>query len=138
MEQIKVQVDWCGKNYASYINDPRICGVVLSTAKTFEKLKQETEEGVKFHIEACVADGDSIPQTICKGEYELVYEKRVSAILHEAQQYTTLTALSRVTGIRHAQLSHYANAVSQPRPEQIARIFEGLHRIGESCLALLS
>ena len=112
MEQIKVTVDWCGKNYASYISDPRIYGVVLSTGKTFEKLKEETEE-------------------------ELVYEKRISAILHEAQQYTTLAALSRVTGIRHAQLSHYANAISKPRPEQRERIVEGLRQIGTSCLALL-
>lgn len=137
MEQIKVTVDWCGKNYASYISDPRIYGVVLSTGKTFEKLKQETEEGLKFHLEGCIADGDPIPESIKKGEYELVYEKRISAILHEAQQYTTLAALSRVTGIRHAQLSHYANAISKPRPEQRDRIVEGLRQIGTSCLALL-
>ena len=69
-------------------------------------------------------------------EYILEYEKRISAILHEAQQYTTLSALSRITGIKHAQLSHYANAVSQPRPAQRTRILEGIHKIGESCLAL--
>lgn len=137
MEQIKVTVDWCGKNYSSYISDPRIYGVVLSTGKTFEKLKQETEEGLKSHLEGCIADGDPIPESIQKGEYELVYEKRISAILHEAQQYTTLAALSRVTGIRHAQLSHYANAISKPRPEQRERIVEGLRQIGTSCLALL-
>ena len=137
MEQIKVTVDWCGKNYASYINDPRIYGVVLSTGKTFEKLKQETEESLKFHLEGCIADDDPIPEGIKNGDYELVYEKRVSAILHEAQQYTTLAVISRVTGIRHAQLSHYANAVSKPRPEQRERIMEGLRKIGTSCLALL-
>jgi predicted RNase H-like HicB family nuclease len=111
MEQIKVTVDWCGKNYASYINDPRICGVVLSTAKTFEKLQQETERSLNFHLEGCIADGDPIAEFIRNGAYELVYEKRVSAILHEAQQFTTLAAISRVTGIRQAQLSHYINAV---------------------------
>ena len=130
MEKLKVSVDWCGKNYASYINDPRINGLVLSTGKTYEDLQKETEEGLQFHLEGCIADGDKLPESIINGEYELIYEKRVSAILHEAQQYTTLTALSRVTGIRHAQLSHYANAVSKPRPEQRERIIEGLHTIG--------
>ena len=130
-------VDWCGKNYASYIKDPRINGLVLSTGKTYEDLQRETEEGLRFHIEGCLADGDELPEFVRNGDYELVYEKRVSAILHEAQQYTTLAALSRVTGIRHAQLSHYANAVSQPRPEQRERIVEGLHKIAESCLALV-
>lgn len=131
MEKIKVIVDWCGKNYASYINDQCINGLVLSTGKTFEELQKETKEGLQFHIESCIADGDTIPEYIKNGDYELVYEKRVSAILHEAQQYTTLAALSRTTGIRHAQLSHYANAVSRPRPEQCERIIKGLHAIGK-------
>lgn len=131
MEQIKVTVDWCGKNYASYISDPRLNGVVISTGKTFNELKRDTEENLQFHIEGCLADGDPISESIVNGDYELVYEKRVSAILHEAQQFTTLAALSRVTGIRHAQLSHYANAVSRPRPEQCDRIIEGLHTIGK-------
>ena len=136
MEQIKVLVDWCGKNYASYINDPRIGGVVLSTGKTFEELCHETEEGLQFQLECCIADGDPIPDSIKKGDYELVYEKCVSAILHEAQQFTTLAAISRATGIRHAQLSHYANAVSKPRPKQRERIVEGLRQIGTACLTL--
>ena len=130
MEKIIVKVDWCGKNYASYISDPRINGLVISTGRTIEDLRKETEEGLQFHLEGCINDGDPISEDIKNGNYELVYEKRVSAILHEAQQFTTLAALSRATGIRHAQLSHYANAVSKPRPEQCARIIEGLHTIG--------
>ena len=136
MEKIVIPVDWCGKNYAAYICDERICGVVLATGKTFEDLQKDAEEGIRTHIEGCLLDNDPIPESIQKGEYILEYEKRISAILHEAQQYTTLSALSRITGIKHAQLSHYANAVSQPRPAQRTRILEGIHKIGESCLAL--
>ena len=33
MEKIIVSVDWCGKNYAAYICDERIGGVVLATGK---------------------------------------------------------------------------------------------------------
>jgi len=131
MELIKVTVDWCGKNYAAYIYDTRLGGAILATAKTFEELQQEVEETIHFHIEGCIRDGDILPEEITAGQYELDFEKRISAILHEAQQYTTLSALSRVTGIRHAQLSHYANAVSQPRTPQRERIIEGLHTIGK-------
>ena len=131
MEKIIATVDWCGKNYASYIRDPRVNGVILSTGRTFEELKKETEEGLQFHIEGCIADGDGIPEAIRTGDYMLVYEKRISAILHEAQQYITLSALSRVTGIRHAQLSHYANSVSQPRLAQREKIINGLQTIGQ-------
>ncbi|MBP5365718.1 MAG: CopG family transcriptional regulator [Bacteroidales bacterium] len=136
MEKIKAMVDWCGRNYASYIEDSRINGVVLSTAKTFAELKQETAQSLAFHIEGCLNDGDTLPDAIRDGKYEIVFEKRISAILHEAQQYTTLAAISRITGIRHAQLSHYANSVSQPRQAQRDRILKGLHEIGASFLAL--
>ena len=137
MVTIKVTVDWCGKNYAAYISDSQIGGVVLVTSKTFSSLQKEAEESVRFHIEGCLNDGDELPEDIREGKYRLEFEKRISAVLHEVQQYTTLSALSRVTGIRQAQLSHYANAVSQPRPSQRARIIEGLHKIGEFCLAVV-
>ena len=58
MERIIVKVDWCGKNYASYISDPRINGLVISTGRTFEDLRKETEERLQFHLEGCINDGD--------------------------------------------------------------------------------
>ena len=137
MTTIKVLVDWCGKNYAAYIYDASIGGAVLTTNKTFSGLQKDTIESVRFQIEGCLQDGDQLPDDIKSGNYTLVFEKRISALLHEVQQYTTLSALSRVTGIRQSQLSHYANAVSQPRPMQRSRIIEGLHKIGEYCLTIV-
>ena len=46
MDKIKVMVDWCGKNYAAYICDNKIGGVILSTGKSLKELKQDTEESV--------------------------------------------------------------------------------------------
>lgn len=137
MTTIKVLVDWCGKNYAAYIYDTQIGGAVLTTNKTFSGLQKDAIESVRFQIEGCLHDGDQLPDDIKSGNYKLVFEKRISALLHEVQQYTTLSALSRVTGIRQSQLSHYANAVSQPRQVQRNRIIEGLHRIGEYCLTIV-
>ena len=76
MDKIKVMVDWCGKNYAAYICDDRIGGMILSTGKSLKELKQDTEESVRFHIEGCLLDGDPIPESFQKGDYELEYEKR--------------------------------------------------------------
>lgn len=137
METIKSEMDWCGKNYAAYITDGRInaSGIVV-TAKTREALEEQLRDAVRFHIEGCVEDGDKLPDWATQGLYRIRIEPRTSALLHDAQMYTTLAAISRVTGIKHAQLSHYANAVSQPRPEQRARIIAGVHRIGEACMAM--
>jgi len=34
------------------------------------------------------------------------------------------------------QLSHYANGIKKPRPEQRRRIVEGLHKIGRELIAV--
>ena len=137
MEKINALVDWCGKNYAGYITDERINALnIVVTAKTRAELDKELREAVQFHIDGCVEDGDQLPEWAVAGTYEIVVEPRMSALLHEVLMYTTLAALSRATGIKHAQLSHYANAVSQPRPEQRERIIAGMHQIGHACLAI--
>ena len=136
MEKIKVFVDWCGKNYAAYIIDHRIHATsIVVTAKTHEELEQKIQEALQFHIEECIADGDQMPKWAAEGAYTLDVEPRMSALLHEVQSYITLAALSRATGIKHAQLSHYANAVSEPKPLQRQRIVAGIHKIGQACMA---
>ena len=137
MKTIKVVVDWCGKNYAAYIYDKRIGGTVLATSKTFDGLQKEVVDSLQFHIEGCMQDGDSISEDIKNGKYKLEYEKRISAILHDVQEYTTLSAISRASGIRHAQLSHYANAVSVPKPPQLKRIIDGLHHISQEIAGIV-
>ena len=136
MEKIQVLVDWCGKNYAAYIADERIkAEAIVVTAKTKDELKLKVQEALDFHIDGCIEDGDSLPQWAIDRAYELDIEPRISALLHDAQYYITLSALSRATGIKHAQLSHYANAVSQPKPAQRERIVSGIHEIGRACMA---
>ena len=130
-------VDWCGKNYAASISDSRINAVaVVVASKDYEALRRLAHEAVRFHIEGCASDGDTMPEWALSGDYALEFEPCFSAVLHNALQYTTLSALSRVTGIKHAQLSHYANAVSRPRDEQRRRIIEGMHKIGNACLSV--
>jgi hypothetical protein len=38
--------------------------------------------------------------------------------------------------INQHQLSHYANGIKKPRPEQRRRIVEGLHKIGRELIAV--
>ncbi len=53
-----------------------------------------------------------------------------AALLHAYEPYVTLAAISRASGINQYQLSHYANGIKKPRPEQRKRIVDGLHKIG--------
>lgn len=132
MEKLVVLVDWCEKNYSALINE-NIDGMVIVTAKTMEELLIQLNESIQLHL----SDEESaVCVALKQSGYELEYKYTMSAILQNALNFTTLAALSRITGIKHAQLSHYANAVSRPKQEQYNKIISGLHTIGNACLSI--
>lgn len=132
---LKVHVGWSGKNFCCGLSEG-IGGVVVVTAKTLSKMKEDFEESLRLHIEGCIADGDTLPDYIADGQYEIVYELDTAAMLRDAECFTTMAAISRATGINQKLLSHYANSLKQPRPAQRQRIVDGLHAIGRQFLAI--
>ncbi len=134
-KEIKVLVSWSGENFNGGIGDPEI-GAVLVAASTLEDFKKEFEESFEFHIEGLKENGDQIPDYILTGKYHITYDLEATALLKEAEKFTTLAAISRATGINQKQLSHYATGLKQPRPSSRARIIKGLHDIGRMALAL--
>lgn len=136
MKKILVHIDWCDKNYGAVTDCKELMGVVAVTDKTMLGLKSSLLESIDFHIDGLVNDGEHIPEWLATKNFEIVYDYTLSAILQESQQFTTLAAISRATGIKHAQLSHYANAVCRPRPAQRKKVIDGLHSIGQKCLSL--
>ena len=134
-QTIKVEVSWTDDNFCCVWNDED-AGTVLVTGKTLEALKKNFEESLRLHIAGCVSDGDSLPQYLIDGDYNLKYDLDAAAILRDAEEFTTMAAISRASGINQKQLSHYANGIKHPRPTQIEKIKAGLHRIGTQLLAL--
>ena len=136
-EIIKVSVDWANRNFCASLSD-NVPGAIVITAKSIIELKREVEETLKFHVEGMLADGDEVPQWLAEGNYEFDYDYLSTAALIKAcEPYASLAALSRVTGINQRQLSHYANGIKQPRPQQRQRIVDGMHRIGRELLAVV-
>lgn len=134
-KEIKVLVSWSGENYNGGIGDSEI-GAVLVTAATLDEFKSEFEESFKFHIEGMKQNGFKIPDYILKDEYKIVYDLEATALLKEAEKFTTLAAISRASGINQKQLSHYATGIKQPRAASRERIIKGIHAIGRMALAL--
>lgn len=134
-KELRVDVSWTGKNFCCSWSDDEI-GSVVVTNKSLEGLKSDFAESLKWHIEGCVEDGDTVPEYLVKGEYSLSFELSAAALLRDAEQYTTMTAISLASGINVKLLSHYANGLKTPRPAQRLRIVEGLHAIGNKVLAL--
>jgi len=134
---VKVYVEWADKNFCATFGE-NVPGVVAITAKDVRELKKEVAETLRFHVEGMLADGDEVPQWLVDGNYEFEYNYvDAAALIHACEPYASIAALSRATGINQRQLSHYANGLRHPRPEQRQRILEGVHRIGRELLSVV-
>ena len=130
MEKIIVNVAWCGNNFGGSFGN-NVPGAVVFTAHTFAELQKVAKETLDFHINGMIEDGEQIPEWLKAGNYEFVYNyEDVATLLHAYEPYVSLAAISRASGINQGQLSHYANGIRKPRPEQRRRIVDGLHKIG--------
>jgi len=138
MEKIKVLVSWCEKNYAAITDDyDRLNGIIVATGTTFEKLQKEFESALRFHVEEGSKDGDSFPEWLLLGNYELEYELETSALLRRLDGIITRAAIARVTGINERQLGHYALGIRNPRPEKRAQIINGIHQISKELASVV-
>lgn len=136
MEKFEVLISWSGNNYCAG-NSTQVEGCIVVTNKTLEGVKADFKSALKFHIEGMLQDGDLVPEWLQRGEYEFEYKLEASALLRSCERFTSIAAIARASGINERQLSHYANGLKIPRPEQRRRIIEGLHKIGKEFLSVV-
>lgn len=130
MEKIKVKVDWCDKNYAAVTEDDRLCGMVIVTAKTYDALLDSLRKAIEEHV---AEETDyAFPDWLAEGRFDFSVELGTAALLKQSEQYTTLVAIARESGISKALLSHYANGLKKPSIMQRKRICNGLRRIAHA------
>lgn len=135
LKVLHVDVTWTESNYCGSWQDGQD-GVVLVTAKTFQKFKEKMAESIRWHIKGCVDDGDDFPEYLVKGDYEIEYNLDASALIRNAESFTSMAVISRISGINQKQLSHYANGCKRPRPIQVEKIKAALAVIGAQLIAL--
>ena len=135
MKKIKVEISWEDKNYCCGWGCDGF-GAVLCTNKTLDGVKSEFAKSLETQIKDMIAAGEFVPDWLVSGEYEIEFNLAVSALLRQAETFTTLTVISHFTGINQKLLSHYANSVKKPREAQRERIVNGLHEIGRQALAV--
>ena len=137
MEKIRVDVAWCDKNFGASLSE-NVPGAVVVTAKTFTELQKEVKDSLDFHLEGMAQDGDEIPSWLADGDYEFEYNfMDVASLLRAYEPFVSLAAISRTSGINQHLLSHYANGMKKPRPQQRERIVQGIHTIGRELLAVV-
>lgn len=137
MEKIRVDVQWCERNFGATFGE-NVPGAVVFTASTIEELQKEATETLRFHIEGMLEDGDEVPQWLIDGNYEFEWNYVDTATLLRAiEPYASIASISRASGINQHQLSHYANRLKTPRPQQRQRIVDGIHKIGRELIAVV-
>ena len=97
----------------------------------------ELSDAVRQHVEGLLQDGEVVPEWLAVGDYEFDVELGIAALLRKCEQFTSLAAIARVSGINQQQLSHYASGMRVPRIEQRRRIIDGLHRIGKEFMEVV-
>lgn len=133
--KLHVSVSWTEDNFCgSWIDGHG--GVVLVTAKTFPKFREDMADSIRLHIQGCIDDGDTMPEYLASGDYDIEYDLDAAATIRNAETYTTMAVISRISGINQKQLSHYVNGVKHPRPIQIAKIKSALAIIGAQLISL--
>jgi predicted RNase H-like HicB family nuclease len=134
MNTIDINIDWVDRNFGAAVADERMACV--ATGKTLDDVERNIVEGLKFHIEGMLMDGDVVPPEYL-GDWTPAFHLTTRAQLRYADAYITRKALARETGINEQQLCHYANGRKTPRPDTRRRILEGIQAISKRLSLIL-
>jgi len=130
MGKIDIKVDYTDNYAACPVNEQIAC---VSTGRTFDELRKNIDEGLHFHIDGMLEDGESVPKEFL-GEWEYRWHFTIRALLHYSELYISKAAISKATGINQQQLTHYASGHRHPKPMMENRIREGIHAIADALM----
>ena len=132
MKQIKVILELERDGYGTSFEE---LPTVFGFGETVEKAKLDAQVALNGYITALEIAGKPIPG-ILQGEYELVFEFDIPALLKYIDGTVTKTALAKASGMNATQLTNYSSGLKKPRKEQREKIVNGLHRIGRDLMAV--
>ncbi|MGN1239256.1 MAG: helix-turn-helix domain-containing protein [Paludibacteraceae bacterium] len=115
--------------YSVYVNEEFPFGF-FGEGSTQEEAKQDFQAV----FNAMREEHQARTGEVVEADFEYVYD--ISAILQECKTYLSLAGLSEVTGISKAMLSQYACGTRKPKAAMRERIIEGIHQIGQTCIAI--
>ncbi|MDR1102651.1 MAG: type II toxin-antitoxin system HicB family antitoxin [Tannerella sp.] len=108
---------------------------VFGFGETVEAARADAKSALDGYAVALGKCNRPVPE-ILQGEYELVYQFDMEALLKHIEGTVTKTALAKAAGINPTQLTHYSTGLKKPRKEQRDKIISALHRIGKDLLSV--
>ena len=126
MEKVRIYIDWMDHNFGAAPQNKAVACV--ATGKTLEEVEANIVQAILFHIEGMESHAEEIPSEF-KNEWKPEFVLTTRAQLRYSDNYITRKALSKETGIKEQQLSHYATGRKIPRPVTQRKIAEGIQSI---------
>lgn len=130
---LQAVIEKAENNYSAYIEG--LDGVV-ATGASVDQLKKNLIDAVGIYVDTCLEMGFPIPVDLAKGRYEISFKTDIESFLNLYYGIFSKSGLEKVTGINQKQLWHYASGKTTPRPVQVHKIEDALHRLGEELLSL--
>lgn len=109
------------------------CEGIYAAGESIEAVKADTERAIAAIKETLPKDQWPVQ---LKEDYKVEYKLDAQSFLSYYKGFLSLAGLERITGINQKQLSNYLNNRSTPRPKQVERINEGVHKFAEELLAM--
>jgi len=129
-KKIKIIIEKSNDSYSSYAqNVPGIYG----QGDTVDEAKQSALAGIEL-LKKYNKD-DYLP-SILKDDYEIEFKFDVESFLNFYKKIFTNAALERLTGINQKQFQHYASGLKKPRPAQVKKIENAMHRLGKELISM--
>lgn len=132
MNTLHAVIERAQNNFSAYVEEVNGVGGV---GDTLDEVKKSLEEGLAGLKEACIVFGDPVPEPL-QEEYQIVFRMDTISFLQMYCKIFTKSSLERLTGINQKQLWHYAKGLSKPRPAQVQKIENALHKLGEELISL--
>ena len=131
--KLQAVIEKAESNYSAYIEG--LDGVV-ATGSSIDQIKKNLDDALRVYVDSCIEMGCSIPLDLVKGNYEIAFRTDTESFLNLYYGIFSKSGLEKLTGINQKQLWHYANGRSTPRQEQVHKIEDALHRLGEELISL--
>ena len=95
------------------------------------EVKKSLTEGLKLYVKH-----NDVPDWLKNKDYVIIYKYDSQSFLNYFKGIFTNAALERISGINQRQINHYATGRKKPRPEQLKKLEQGIHKLAGELLAV--
>ncbi len=125
MKTIKIIIEASKDAFGAYAESNKY--PITAMGSTVQEVKESILECIELNKQL-----GNIPNQ----EFTVQYKYDTKSLLAFYNKIITKSALERVTGINQKQIQHYATGLKRPRPAQVKKIKDALHKLGRELLAV--